>query len=171
MPSPGKERNTEAHVHIAIREHLKQKGWRLVAGQFPGGSDDEVAVLYVYDPAVARDDSPDPRRHSRDKLVPDLIALKGETLLIVEKKTFYSFDDAAKLRDLVTTRRRDLYSALRDFGERRHIPEIIAPTRLRLVPSMGFVEIGDFPRDPEFCYFLTQGLQVVRVLEPDFPLP
>src|SRR6266513_2700183 len=151
MPSPDNKRNTEANVHIAIREHLKQNGWRLVAGQFPGGSDDEVAILYVYDPTVARDDSPDPRRHSRDKLVPDLIALKGETLLLVEKKTSYSFDDAAKLRDLVTTRRKDLYAALRGFGGRRHIPEIIKPQRLRLVPAMGFVETDDFPRDPEFC--------------------
>ena len=54
----------ESFVHVAMREYLKKKGWLLIAGEYPNGSDDELNVLSISDPSVARDNSPDPRRHS-----------------------------------------------------------------------------------------------------------
>ena len=83
----------ETFVHVAIRNYLKLQGWSLLAGQYPGGSDDELHVFNVFDPLLAKDESPDHRRHSFGKLVPDLIAFKDDTLLIIEAKPEYSASD------------------------------------------------------------------------------
>lgn len=66
---------TEGHIHIVMRKFLKSNHWLLIAGDYPGGSDHELFPLNVVDPAVARDHSPDPSRHSLGKIVPDLVAL------------------------------------------------------------------------------------------------
>lgn len=93
---------TESYVHVAMREFLKEEGWLLIAGEYPNGSDDELNVLSISDPTVARDHSPDPRRHSRGEIVPDLVAYKNGTILIIEAKPKYSLDDKYKLLDLLT---------------------------------------------------------------------
>ena len=64
---------TESFVHVAMREYLKKEGWTLVAGEYPGGSDDELYVLSIMDPSVACDNSPDPRRHSEGEIIPDIV--------------------------------------------------------------------------------------------------
>ena len=46
---------TESYVHVAMREFLKKEGWLLIAGEYPNGSDDELNVLNISDPTVARD--------------------------------------------------------------------------------------------------------------------
>jgi hypothetical protein len=88
----------ETFVHVAIRKFLKDNGWKLIAGQYPGGSDDELHTVNIYDPLLAKDQSPDHRRHSFGKLVPDLIAYKNQTILIVEAKPEYSPSDKEKLK-------------------------------------------------------------------------
>lgn len=55
---------TESFVHVSMRQCLKRSGWLLIAGEYPNGSDDELNVLSISDPVVARDNSPAPRRHS-----------------------------------------------------------------------------------------------------------
>lgn len=135
---------TEGMVHVAARAQLRADGWQLVAGQYPGGSDDELWPLNVVDPVVARDDSPDPRRHSLGKLVPDVVALDAGILLIVEAKVGYSEGDRAKLDELLSMRRSDLFTALREFGRVRGFPQLMAPERLVLVPGLAFVR-GDAP--------------------------
>jgi hypothetical protein len=102
----------EDFIHLAIRKHLRQTGWTLLAGQFPGGSDHELKRLYLRDPEVARDNSPDPRRHSMASFVPDLVASRGVFLLLVEMKSEFSSEDLRKLRLIVDHRCADLRSAL-----------------------------------------------------------
>jgi hypothetical protein len=127
-------------VHIAARTQLRAEGWRLVAGQYPGGSDDELSALNIVDPTVARDQSPDPRRHSLGKLVPDVVAIRHSVLLIVEAKVGYSDEDRLKLRDLVGVRLDDLHRALRGFGRIKGIPELLAPELLAIVPCLAFAK-------------------------------
>jgi len=115
-------RVTEAFVHRAVRRYLVADGWTLVAGQWPGGTDDALHILYIVDPTVARDLSPDPRRHSLDKFVPDVVALKDGMLLIVEAKPGYSQIDYDKLQRLLSERRDDLYTALRTIWPRARVP-------------------------------------------------
>ena len=43
-------RITESFVHVAMREYLKNRGWLLIAGEYPNGSDDELNVLSISDP-------------------------------------------------------------------------------------------------------------------------
>ena len=45
---------TETFIHIAMRKYLKKEGWTLVAGEYPGGSDDELFVLSIMNPIVAK---------------------------------------------------------------------------------------------------------------------
>lgn len=125
-------------MHRAVRRYLSAHGWTLVAGQWPGGSDDTLHILNVVDPAIARDLSPDPRRHSLDKFVPDIVALRSDTLLIVEAKPNYSQRDFDKLECLIGERRSDLHLALRSFGLERGFPSLVEPLELMIQPSLAF---------------------------------
>lgn len=138
-------RLTEAFIHRATRRYLSADGWTLVAGQWPGGSDDALHALNVVDHAVARDVSPDPRRHSLDKFVPDIVALENETLLIVEAKPSYSQRDFDKLERLLGERRADLYLALQSFGRERGFPALLQPQELTIKPALAFGTGSSYP--------------------------
>jgi hypothetical protein len=153
---------TEGDIHLAVRKFLRETGWRLIAGQFPGGSDDDLPALAIMDPTVARDHSPDPRRHSSNKLVPDLVALKEKTLLVAEMKPKYSAADERKLRTLLTVRRSDLIRALQDLWDRDASLPSIRWGDVNIVPALGFQRGAPFPRREEFQYLLVDGLGVVR---------
>ncbi len=107
---------TESFVHVAMRDFLKRKGWLLIAGEYPNGSDDELNVLSISDPTVARDNSPDPRRHSVGEIIPDLIAYKNGVILIIEAKPHYSEDDKYKLINLLTNEKKRLINSLIKFS-------------------------------------------------------
>lgn len=109
-------RITESFVHVAMREYLKREGWLLIAGEYPNGSDDELNVLSISDPAVARDNSPDPRRHSSGEIIPDLIAFKNGVIVIIEAKPNYSVEDKEKLINLLDSERNRLISSLKKFA-------------------------------------------------------
>lgn len=109
-------RITESFVHVAMREHLKNSGWLLIAGEYPNGSDDELNVLSISDPTVARDNSPDPRRHSSGEIIPDLIAYKNGVVLIIEAKPRYSLDDKEKLNNLLCNEKTRLIASLEKFS-------------------------------------------------------
>lgn len=129
---------TEGHVHVAMRRFLSNQGWQLVAGEFPGGSDHELYPLNVVDPAVARDESPDPRRHSLGELIPDLVALHDTKLLIGEAKVRYDEGDRAKLSLLLSERKSHLLAALQTFARERRVPALLPVERLVLHPVLVF---------------------------------
>jgi hypothetical protein len=155
---------TEGHVHLVMRRLLKQKGWTLVAGEFPGGSDHELYPLNVVDPALARDDSPDPRRHSLGELIPDLVAIQGTDLLIGEAKIRYNERDREKLAMLLSDRKADLLAALRTFAGERAVPELLPVERLMLHPVLIFRANSKAP--PPACGF--SHLRVVSNTEAFF---
>lgn len=97
----------ESYIHVAMRQYLKDNGWLLIAGEFPGGTDDELNVLSIFDPKVARDNSPSPRQHSIGEIIPDLVAYKDGVILIIEAKPRYSKSDKEKLEDLLTDKKTD----------------------------------------------------------------
>lgn len=110
-------RISESFVHVSMRQFLKRNGWLLIAGEYPNGSDDELNVLSISDPSVARDNSPDPRRHSSGEIIPDLVAYKDGIILIIEAKPNYSMDDKAKLINLLTNEKERLINALWKFSQ------------------------------------------------------
>lgn len=163
-------RVTESLVHCAVRAYLKRCGWLLVAGQFPGGTDDECHILNVMDPNLCGDNCPDPSRHSENKLVPDLFALRDGVLLVIEMKPTYSADDAAKLRELLTTRREHLDLALATFARDRGMPLLATPGNLIVIPGLAFGARSRFTPDPEFCYFLVRSMDDVSTVPPTSPI-
>lgn len=155
-------RITEAFVHRAVRRFLPLHGWTLVAGQWPGGSDDTLHVLNVVDPAVACDSSPDPRRHSLDKFVPDIVALRDDTLLILEAKPVYSQHDFDKLERLLGDRRADLHLALRNFGRERGFPPLAESQRLTIQPALAFAVNSPHPTpEPPWIMLLVDATGTV----------
>lgn len=129
---------TEGHIHVAMRRVLADQGWLLVAGEFPGGSDHELYPLNIVDSAVARDGSPDPRRHSLGELIPDLVALQGRELFIGEAKVRYDEGDRQKLEMLVSEGREHLLMALRTFAKERRISQLLPVEHLVLRPTLVF---------------------------------
>nr|ABC75874.1 R1.BtsI [Parageobacillus thermoglucosidasius] len=150
---------TEGIVHVAMRHFLKSNGWKLIAGQYPGGSDDELTALNIVDPVVARDNSPDPRRHSLGKIVPDLIAYKNDDLLVIEAKPKYSQDDRDKLLYLLSERKHDFYAALEKFATERNHPELLPVSKLNIIPGLAFsASENKFKKDPGFVYIRVSGI-------------
>jgi len=129
---------TEGHIHLAMRHVLVNRGWQLIAGEFPGGSDHELYPLNVVDPAVARDNSPDPRRHSLGEMIPDLVALRGRDLFLGEAKVRYNDDDRGKLDVLVTERREHLLMSLQRFSGEHHFRSLLPVETLLLYPTLVF---------------------------------
>lgn len=128
----------EGQIHVAMRAFLRAQGFQLVAGEYPGGSDHELYPLNITDPIVARDNSPDPRRHSSGELIPDIVALKRRVLLIGEAKIAYSSGDFEKLLELVTTRRPHLLAALERFAAERQMPDLLPVATLQIIPMLAF---------------------------------
>lgn len=149
---------TEGNVHVAMRRFLRSAGWTLIAGEYPGGSDHELYALNVVDPVVACDGSPDPRRHSRGELIPDLIALKANDLLIAEAKVGYDSGDQAKLDLLLNQRRFDLLAALASFAVERDRPQLLPLQRLVLHPVLVFLADGAAPPPPA-------GFSYLRIID------
>ncbi|MEF3309606.1 hypothetical protein PV433_11955 [Paenibacillus sp. GYB004] len=152
-------RVTEGFIHVSMRDFLKKNGWTLIAGQYPGGSDDELTALNVMDPTLARDQSPDPRRHSYGKLVPDLIAYKDGSLLVVEAKPKFSLEDQQKLIYLLSERRNDFISSLEKFAKERNFPVLLPIGNLRFIPTLAFsASVKKYPKEPGFLYIRVSGL-------------
>jgi hypothetical protein len=131
---------TEGFIHLAMRRVLRDRGWKLIAGEFPGGTDHELYPLCVVDPRVARDSSPDPRRHSLGELIPDLVALKGRYLFVGEAKLGYDEGDKLKLEYLLGDRRQDFFLALTKFAKERGFPELLPVESLEFKPALVFLE-------------------------------
>lgn len=154
-------RLTEGHIHVAMRRFLKRNGWELIAGQYPGGSDDELCALNVVDPILARDLSPDPRRHSFGKLVPDLVARNDNFLLVIEAKVGYSYEDKLKLENLLGERREDFISALTKFAMERSLTTLIPIAQFTMIPALAFSSKTKASLTPGFLHLRVTNLDSV----------
>jgi hypothetical protein len=141
-----------------MRKALRNRGFTLIAGEFPGGSDHELYPLNVVDPKVARDFSPDPRRHSTGELIPDIVALKGRRLVIGEAKVHYNEPDRMKLEQLIGLRRDDLCAAIEKFAAERKFPELLPVGSLELLPTLIFTDLKLPPQAPSgFSYIILSA--------------
>lgn len=156
----------EDFVHLYIREHLKKNQWTLISGEYPNGSDDELYPLYVKDPEVARDNSPDPRRHSNNKLVPDLISYKNNILLVIEIKPKYSLSDETKLDNLLTERINDFKLSMIDFLNRYFSKLEINIESCQIVPCLGFASKSRYCERNDFAYIVVEEDSSVQLLMP-----
>ncbi len=137
---------TEGLIHVAMRRALKSQGWKLIAGEYPGGSDHELYPLNVVDPSIARDQSPDPRRHSFGELIPDLVAVRDSHILIAEAKVGYSASDQNKLEMLLSARRHHFLAALHKFALERKFQDLLPVEQFRLHPVLVFSATAPAPK-------------------------
>lgn len=139
----------EDRIHWEVRAFLRGIGWNLLAGEYPGGSDNELRPFYIRDPTVARDNSPSPRQHSLDTYEIDLVAQKEDIILLIEMKPIYSKKDQDKLVRIIDERRSHLDTALKDqLG--------INPQSVKkIIPALGFSEHSKFSRENRFVYLLV----------------
>lgn len=142
-------------IHYSVRKKLKANGWKLIAGQYPNGSDDELPPLYVVDPYLARDNSPDHRRHSKNKFVPDLVAVKDNIILIIEMKPKFYLKDELKLETLTTERVQDLKNSIVSFCNHQVNALEKEIEYYIFLPCLGFDNKSHFKINPKFCYFLV----------------
>lgn len=151
-------------IHFSVRKFLKSEGWTLVAGEYPNGSDDELHSLRIMDPYFSKDESPDHRRHSLNKLVPDLVSYKNNEFLIIEMKPKYSKEDEEKLVELLGVRSADLILYLNEFIC-RYFPDIeINVSESNLTPALGFASNSEYSRRDGFAYLLVSGLDSVEMI-------
>lgn len=156
----------ESYVHVAMRQFLKREGWTLVAGEYPGGSDDELYVLSIMDPGVARDNSPDPRRHSEGEIIPDLFAYKDGKMLVIEAKPKYSVADREKLKMLFLTKKDFMIAAIRKFCGEHSILKGVSFERLEYIPTLAFgnESYKSYAEEPGFAHIYVRSLTEAKLL-------
>ena len=157
---------SESYIHVAMREFLKKEKWLLIAGEYPNGSDEEVNVLSISDPTVAKDHSPDPRRHSMGEIVPDLIAYKDGTILIIEAKPRYSLSDKRKLPDLLFNKRSRLSTSLKEFSVGKLELEYINYDTANYIPVLAFGNPTFEPpcKDVGFGHIYVKSISDVKMI-------
>ena len=155
----------ETYVHIAIRRCLKKNGWKLIAGEYPGGSDDELYVLSVMDPEVARDNSPDPRRHSEGEIIPDLFAYKNGEIIVVEAKPKFNQGDQDKLESLFAEKYQLMKSSLEAFCAERRLLLDENIRDAKYTPCLAFGNERLVPTHPKpgFCHLYVKDFNTVSM--------
>lgn len=161
----------ESFVHVAMREFLKSEGWLLIAGEYPNGSDDELNVLSISDPMVARDNSPDPRRHSSGEIIPDLVAYKNDVIIIIEAKTCYSYDDKEKLINLLKNERQRLIASLLKFSIGKRQFQKINYLKTEYVPVLAYgnPSYDILHHDSGFGHIYIKSLTEAKMVFFDLP--
>ena len=153
-------------IHVAMRNYLKKNDWILIAGEFPGGTDDELYALSIQDPLKAKDNSPDPRRHSEGEIIPDLIAYKDNVILVIEAKVKYSLSDKAKLLNLVINNLDRLISSLFKFslGKEKYLN--IDFKKMKYIPTLAFANKIDNKRidDKNIAHIYVEDVDRVELV-------
>ena len=143
----------EDFIHFHARIALSNAGWYLLAGEYPNGSDDELPTLRILDPALARDRSPEHRRHAFNKLVPDLVAVRAETVAVIEMKPTYDAGDEAKLVYIRDHRLEDFNRALTLLLPDRGFHK--AASDYRFLPVLAMSDASRINRRPDFSYIFV----------------
>lgn len=117
-------------------------------------------------PIVAKDNSPDPRRHSEGEIIPDLFAYKNGFMLVIEAKPQYDIGDREKLKDLFLNKRGLLQKSLKNFCKNHHLLKQINLDNLIYIPVLAFgnenYEI--FPEEIGFAHIYVKNLKECKII-------
>ena len=146
----------EDFLHYYARSYFKTNGWTLLAGEYPIGSDDELYPLFIKDSTKPLSNNTDHRKHSDNKIVPDLVVCKGNTVLVIEIKPKFNKGDESKLCDLFALRYDELINAIAAHIDRYFKDLKINLLDAKILPCLGFVE-ASFKKKEAFAYILFTG--------------
>lgn len=136
----------EDFVFVSVKRHLSETGWRVIGGEPPDGTADDLIRVYIRPATNARG-----RLHSLGSQKVDLISIKDGTLLLTELKPSYSEADRKKLDRIAGPMREDL---LRAIWQRCKIP----PESIKsVVKSLGFTATTRIKMPPGFVVFCVHA--------------
>lgn len=88
----------EEEIYVAVKWWLKRESWDVLGGQPPSGTD-HLPVIEIKDDLQAQ-------RGSLGAYKPDLVAMKGFVVALIECKPNYDLNDHQKLNDVLSSWRR-----------------------------------------------------------------
>jgi hypothetical protein len=88
----------ETLVFLSVKQYLISEGWMLIGGQPPSGTDN-LPVIEIRDPTFKG-------KGSKGSYKPDLIAIQGSNLMIIELKPNFSKLDRVKVNQVLNSRPR-----------------------------------------------------------------
>lgn len=88
----------EEEVYVAAKRWLKRESWEILGGQPPSGTD-HLPVIEIKDDRQARNGS-------LGAYKPDLVAMKGVVVALIECKPNFDSNDHQKLKDVLGSLRR-----------------------------------------------------------------
>ena len=156
----------EPELYIRIKKWLDAKGWKVVGGQPPGGTN-IIPLIELHDPEFKAKGSIGSKKI-------DVVSYRESYFLLVELKPLRSLSDIKKLNTIVaeskwrlafvrTLKERNIWKALAPVDENRYLTE---PTYY--IKGVGFNDTGRIgPRD--FVTFLFTGEGIKVKLGPNLP--
>lgn len=152
---------SESEIYVYSKRFLRDRGWRLVGGEPPGGSDGLPRV-------EAKHPEKEVKGSEGSKKV-DILAYRGGKLLLLELKSMYDERDVEKLNELANERRwrRSLMEACteRNALERANVHDSSLPQRIlsgeALVKGIGLGQYHSVP--PEYVLLTLHSARDIDV--------
>jgi proline dehydrogenase len=105
---------SEDEIYVYTKEWLKDKGYIILGGQPPNGSDDF--------PVVEIKKEKDQDKGSKGSFKPDLVAKNSQEILVIECKPKYDKDDEEKLKQVLINKKRQQL-LIEELSQRKLINE------------------------------------------------
>lgn len=140
---------TEGKIYYFLKHFLLNKGWTLLAGEPPDGSNNVCRIEIRNKNRVGIG--------SKGSYKIDLIFLRKDTLFLIELKPQYNQGDINKLIEITTQRLNDLFDALKERCDlnRKDIKQIVKCI------GVGTLNNHALPRD--FLGFMVKGEDDIEI--------
>ncbi|PIV10008.1 hypothetical protein COS51_00110 [Candidatus Roizmanbacteria bacterium CG03_land_8_20_14_0_80_36_21] len=139
----------EGKIYYFLKHFLLNKGWTLLAGEPPDGSDNVCRIEIRNKNRVGIG--------SKGSYKIDLIFLRKDILFLIELKPRYNQGDITKLNEITSQRLNDLYDALEERCNlnRRDIKQIIK--------CIGVGTLNSYALPIDFLGFIVEGEDDVKI--------
>jgi len=145
------EKLDEGFIFYHVLHFLKKHGWRVIGGEPPDGTSDEVQRI------VIRNSNKPKNLVNKYTQKVDLMAIKSQTLLLIELKPSFDISDKKKLDFLNENQKDDISNAIE---ERTEIKRENITHRIK---CLGFSNISSYPELDDFIVFLIDKKGSVEI--------
>ena len=141
----------EGFIFYHVLEFLKSQDWRVIGGEPPDGTSDDVPRI------VIRDSQRSEKSKNKNTQKIDLMAIKLGQLLLIELKPLFDITDKKKLDNLVDNKITDIFNAIEERTE------IKRKDVSKCIKSLGFSNSSEFPDLQDFVLFLVNANGEVHI--------